>query len=574
MLGVTGDLYVGAKPFPGWDALTFVKKVNLSCGVSPYTRSQVKTALTNKYLWNSGTLNSSTASIMDRYIPNWQLVYMLAFNAPNFTGSASLAPSNYTQVFGALEDISALAMQNYDAWYIKLPNGHYIYSNGFATTGDIVDTRSVKPSTYSSGSVWYGISVYGNSTAKGGAWDGVSTNQIWQCNCGFPVQCSDGVGHFHLSVYSTTGTLSTIFEYSSSSNTTTAQRIIAEMSEGWKPVPRETDPFAEGGNTSTGGGTGTFDGTGDIVDFPSLPTLSATDTGFITIFNPTLAQLNALARYMWANPLFDPSTWKKIFADPMDAILGLSIVPVAVPTSGTKAVTVGNITTDVSMDVASSQFIELDCGSLDVLEYWGAYLDYEPYTKAEIYLPYIGFRPLSVDDIMGKTVSVKYHIDILSGACVAYVKCGDSVLYSFIGQCSASIPITGNDWTNVINGVINIAGAIGSTVSSGGATAPTAITTIASTAINQLKPSIQRSGSMSGTGGMLAVQTPYISLTRPRQALPELQNRYMGYPSFITEDLSRIEGYTEIEFIHLENVPATAGEISEIETLLKGGVIF
>ena len=350
------------------------------------------------------------------------------------------------------------------------------------------------------------------------------------------------------------------------------------MSNEWltmfgEPDEIDTDPYAPGGGTGTGGGTGNFDGTGDNVDFPSLPTLSAVDTGFITLFNPTAGQLKSLANYMWGD-LFDLNTWKKIFANPMDAILGMSIVPVAVPDGGTAEVTVGNISTGVSMNRAARQYVEVDCGTLNVNEYWGAYLDYDPFTKAEIYLPYVGTHPLATDDIMNKSVHVKYHIDILSGACCAYVKCGGSVLYSFVGQCSCSIPITGNDWSNVVNGALSIAASIGTMVATGGASAPMAAATIASTAVNSMKPSVEKSGSMGGMGGMLGVQTPYLILTRPRQALPKRQNVFTGYPSFITMKLSDCSGYTEIESVHLENLSATEQELSEIESLLKGGVIF
>ena len=240
---------------------------------------------------------------------------------------------------------------------------------------------------------------------------------------------------------------------------------------------------------------------------------------------------------------------------------------------GQSVVTVGNIPTGVSMNKAGAQYVSVDCGTLNVNEYWGAYLDYDPFTKAEIYLPYIGSHPLAVDDIMGKAVHVVYHVDILSGACCAFVKCGSSVLYSFVGQCAASIPITGNDWTNVINGVMSIAASIGTMVATGGAAAPMAASAIASTAVNSMKPNVEKSGSMSGTGGMLGVQTPYLILTRPNQAVPKRQNEFIGYPSFITRKLSSLSGYTEIENIHLNGIPATEQELSEIESLLKGGVI-
>ena len=348
---------------------------------------------------------------------------------------------------------------------------------------------------------------------------------------------------------------------------------FTEIFSGSKPFKPTTDPYAAGDITDKDGGNGDFDATSEPVDIPPLPTISATDTGFLTLFNPSLTNIRDLAAYMWANPLFDVNAYKKILANPMDAILGLSIVPCAIPATSSKNVTVGNIPTGVSMPVCDSQYLSIDCGSINVREYWGAYLDYSPYTKAELYLPYCGIHPIDIDDIMGKAVKVVYHVDILTGACVAYVKCGDSVLYSYIGQCASSIPVSGSDWTNMINGIINASTAIGSMAATGGLTAPMAASTIATTAVNTIKPSIERSGSLSGTGGIMGNQIPYLILTRPRQALPELQNQFSGYPSFISSYLGDLIGYTEVDSIHLEGIPATGAELDEIESILKGGVI-
>lgn len=333
------------------------------------------------------------------------------------------------------------------------------------------------------------------------------------------------------------------------------------------------DPYKDGDISDTDGGNGDFDNTSDPIDIPALPTVSAVDTGFMTLFTPSLQNMRDLAAYMWANPLFDVNAYKKILANPMDAILGLSLVPVTIPANTTKQVTVGNIPTGISMPVADEQFIEIDCGSVNVNEYWGAYLDYSPYTKCELYLPYCGIHPIDTDDIMGTVIKVVYHVDILTGACCAYIKCGDSVLYTFTGQVATTIPITGNDWTSMINGIINATTAIGTMAATGGLTAPMAVSEVASTVINTAKPTMERSGSLSGTGGMMGTQYPYLILTRPRQALPELQNKFSGYPSFISSYLSDLTGYTEVYSIHLEGISATGTELSEIEQILKGGVI-
>jgi hypothetical protein len=181
---------------------------------------------------------------------------------------------------------------------------------------------------------------------------------------------------------------------------------------------------------------------------------------------------------------------------------------------------------------------------------------------------------LDIDDVMNATISVTYHVDVLSGACVAYVLCNGTQLYTYIGQCSSNVPVTSNDFTNTVNGILGIAGSIGSLVSAGGKAGATisAAAGLASNAINALKPNVQKSGAMSGTGGLMGVQTPYLICQRPRQSVPASQNSFTGYPSNITSRLSDLSGYTEVDRIHLDGVPCTNEEMEEIMQLLESGV--
>lgn len=359
------------------------------------------------------------------------------------------------------------------------------------------------------------------------------------------------------------------FEWSDQVESETYQKIKSF----YALVPR-VDPYAPGVISGPGGGTGTFIRTTTPIDFPGEPILSATDTGFVTLFCPDTTQLKALADYMWTNPSFDPASWRKLLTDPMDAILGLSIVPVIPDMAGSPSVvTVGNIPTTVSMHRITKQYKTVDCGTLEIPEYWGAYLDYDPYTKLELYLPYCGTHAISADDCMGKTLHLKYVIDLLSGACCAMLKCDDTILYTFIGQCSAAVPVTGRDWTNIINGVMSAASSVGTMVATGGVGALSAVGGLASAALNVIKPHIEKSGNMGGTGGLLAPQIPYIVLTQPKQAAPGDQNKYTGYPSFITRALGDLIGYTEVEIIHLEGIPCTGDELDELYQMLKEGVI-
>lgn len=334
-----------------------------------------------------------------------------------------------------------------------------------------------------------------------------------------------------------------------------------------------TDPYSEGGNSTTGGGGGTFDITGDPIPIPSLPSLSACDTGFISLYNPTISELRGLASYMWTGA-FDVANFKKLFADPMDAILGLSIVPFGVTAIGQRELKVGNVGTGIQMSYIDDQWAEVDCGTLTLPEFWGAYLDYSPYTKLELYLPYVGTHAVDADEIIGRPVNIVYHIDMMSGSCNAFIKVGDSVLYTFSGQCAVSLPITSTDWSRVLSDAIGIATQMAGSVATGGINAPMTVAGLADTAFNSAKkPSVSKSGSVSGTSGYLAIQRPYFTITRPRQALPRGQNAYIGYPSFVTKQIGECTGYNEIYAIHIEGVPATGAELSEIENLLKGGVI-
>jgi hypothetical protein len=357
------------------------------------------------------------------------------------------------------------------------------------------------------------------------------------------------------------------------------------------PWVEDPDPYANVGDSDTGGGGGTWDDGSDPVPVPSLPTVGATNTGFISLFVPSQAQLQQVANYLWSS-LFDVSTFYKIFENPMDCILGLSVVPVSIPTSGNAQITVGNIElSGITLPLASQQYVEVDCGSLTIEPYFGSYLDYEPYTKMSLFVPYSGVHSVNADDLMGKTVQLVYHIDILTGSLVAFVKCGDSVLYEFNGACGSNIPVNSVNYASTIENAIRIAVNIGTTVATAGASAPATaggetiragqdvargVTLAGSTAegILSLKPNIDRAGSLGGTTGLLGNQTPYFIVTRPRLCKPAKQNFYKGYPAFISytvEDLIG-KGYTEWDTIILSTLYLTDDEKNELEGILEGGV--
>lgn len=480
--------------------------------------------------------------------------------AESVSGATATNPA--IPLYATLADGYA-AMTEVSNSYYKLNAGYAVA--GFVTWNNLANERVTAPFLISTDPEYTRISKDGTTDA--GA---LATGLMWQ-NTRFTLSLLTGQeGDLTGLLVNSTDVTG---PYPGPINITTLFEALATVSN--IQVSNIPDPY--GGPTSSGGGGDGEDQEGDDVPFSVPPNLSAVGSGLLTLFTPSLAAIQQVAGWMWSTG-FDTETAKKIFLNPIDSILGLHIVPCATVPDGNKEIRIAGVGSGYSSDYTTHQYMPVDCGSVTIPKKWGSYLDYAPYTKTQIFLPYIGFRDIDIDDIQGKTVSLMYLIDILSGACNAELRVptddgNNAVLYSWAGQCAAQIPITSGDLRGAISGAVSVAASVGAAVISGGATA--AIGAGANVAYNMLsqKAHVQRSGSVSGAGGFIAGQQAYIVRSQPNIALPAEQNKFSGYPSFVTVTLGSIAGYNEVDSIHLENIPATDSELDEIETLLKGGVI-
>lgn len=332
----------------------------------------------------------------------------------------------------------------------------------------------------------------------------------------------------------------------------------------------------EGGD---GGGPGGWVDNIDSPGIPELPPINVCDLGMITMYNPSVAQVQALSSFLWSST-FDLNSYKKLFGDPMDGIIGLAIVPVAPALAGSKNVKVGNIDSGVTMPFLSSNWKEVNCGWVSVDKYIGTFLDSSPYTKIQIYLPFIGIRPLSADDIVGGSIHVVYHVDVLTGACAAFIEHSTKgVLYTYNGSCITNVPLTAINFSGAIqNAVSAVVSGIGFVAGSVSGAAPISamgamglLNSAANTALNS-KPDIQRSGNLGGSAGIMSILTPYVIMERPRLSMPSNMNNLIGNTSNMTYSLGVLRGFTMVEYIHIEGCSGTSEEVAEIESLLKQGV--
>ena len=345
------------------------------------------------------------------------------------------------------------------------------------------------------------------------------------------------------------------------------------------PDPPSDKPAGSDDPSGPGGGKGNYDDSSDPIDFPDLPTGGALECGAVVAHRVSKQTLEAIMSKLWDGSIFNIlNMWQKSISDPMDAIVSLHAIPVSPEVNGPTAIWIGNFDTELTSPLVTSQYVEVDCGTLNIKEYWGSALDYSPYTRAEIFLPFIGIKDVSIEDVMNNTLHIKYHVDVLTGDCIAFIKCGISVLYHFTGNCRMTIPLSSYS-TDALQNTIGATGkmltsaAIGGAVGGGaGAFAGTAISSAATVASSKIR--LSKGNGLSGGVSLMDDFTPYVIIHRPVQSLAKNYNKFKGYPSNITATLGNLRGYTEVEHVHLQDIPnATSAEMDEIKSLLKGGVI-
>lgn len=312
------------------------------------------------------------------------------------------------------------------------------------------------------------------------------------------------------------------------------------------PSTPSDDPNTGGGNT------------------PSIVVPSQQASALWAIYNPSLSQLNQLGAWLWSTNFIEQIL--KIFNDPMQAIIGLHKVYATPNISGNGNIKVGYLDSGVGSNIVGNQYTYIDCGTVSLREYYGNILDYNPYTTVQLYLPFIGIVPLDVADVTRSSISVKYGVDVLTGACLASVSVqrdnAGGVLYQYSGNCACQYPLSSGSYMGMVTGAI---GAVGSLAK--GNIFGTALS------IAGMHTTIEHSGGFSGNAGAMGGKKPYLIVSRPQTAMNDGFPEIQGYPSNVFVTLGTCVGYVQVADCHVENISATDKELEKIKQLLKEGVI-
>lgn len=306
---------------------------------------------------------------------------------------------------------------------------------------------------------------------------------------------------------------------------------------------------------------------------PAAPAPTGSADALYKIYNPTNAQIQSFGAWLWSSNFVDQLL--KIFNDPMQAVISLHKIYASPHIGGTATIKVGYLDSQVPSDWVDQQYIDVDCGTVNVFETSGNVIDYM--SDIRIYLPFIGIVSLDVDDVMRGVVGVKYRIDVITGTCVAFVSItrdagAGGVIYQYTGSMAEVYPLSSGSYMGIITGVLGIAAGIAGTIASGGAAAPALIGGAAG--VTAMHTKVEHSNGFSGNAGALAAKKPYIIISRPQSAMSNGIGANTGWPANYFVRLSQCSGFTKAKTLHLSGITgATDTELQEIERLLKEGVI-
>lgn len=204
-----------------------------------------------------------------------------------------------------------------------------------------------------------------------------------------------------------------------------------------------------------------------------------------------------------------------------------------IPVAGYKQLKGGRYDFGEQAPYVKEHTIVVDCGSVEIPEQYQSLLDYSPFSRLTIYLPFVGFQELDDKLVVGHTLKVQYTVDVLSGRCLAQLYVDSTDLKSCFAEYGGTIAadeIFGTD-----NGY-NYYGAY------------------------ELMTTMQ-----------LGELSCYVLIHTKIPLEGDIVN-YKGLPTNEIVKVGDITGFVKYSSIHVDGMTATDSEKSEIESLLMSGI--
>lgn len=245
---------------------------------------------------------------------------------------------------------------------------------------------------------------------------------------------------------------------------------------------------------------------------------------FFTVYIPTNENMEVInnAIFLQGSEMVDVmyyfSSYKKFFC--------------IIPIEGYKELKASKYDFGVTAPYTKSYTLDIDCGSIQIDETFKSVMDYAPFSRLTIFLPFIGFQELDVSMVMNNVLHVVYTVDVLSGRCLAK-------LFVVIGENECCIAEYGG--------------------------------TIASDEV--FSTTGQYNGSYELLTSMQLGELQTYVLISNKEPLEGNVSEYDGYPTNEVIKVGDVTGFIAYDKIFAVGMTATETEKKEIESILKSGVL-
>lgn len=333
----------------------------------------------------------------------------------------------------------------------------------------------------------------------------------------------------------------------------------------------------------------------------NLPTL-----GTLGVFNRCFAmsanQVNALVDDLWSA---DDTVFQAIIdglallgGNPIEGIIDLRLYPFSISqflsTSNTSNIIIGRtkLPTATGQKLNTNACAVIDLGSISIGKKYNNFMDFEPFSRYKLYVPYCGGCDLPANLVIGHTIKITMYVDLNTGSANAVIKIDGRNFKYVNGTIGVSIPVTSNDASNYATSIIQAgantintaANAVGGTIGNAlkgnvGGAITSGITGAVNTAVSAMDFStklndvdIQMQGTASPSCSLYNPNYCYLLREYHAPIIPSNYGHCVGYECRVNGNLSSMSGYTVFADYDLSNCTGTDDEKKELSVLLRAGV--
>ena len=167
--------------------------------------------------------------------------------------------------------------------------------------------------------------------------------------------------------------------------------------------------------------------------------------GFISTYALDNSRLNSIGSAIW-NDTFNQNIFK-VNSSPIENCVSTMKFPFAVgDTNG--EVYIGNVDMETQGGISINNGI-IEIGTFTLNPIYDNFLDFAPFSKTLIYLPFVGYQELPISEMIGRTYTLKYITDYITGECNAVIYYKDAPFLVFSGVIGIEIPISNQGIANL-----------------------------------------------------------------------------------------------------------------------------